>query len=203
MKRTLLLVLGFVLTTTLLFGQDKRKDKAAETEKEFQDTYALIESKAFKVEIDKVMPISEFDISRFNPTGSFIVYDTIAQGKLPFFGVAYRVEYGEGGGIEFDNKIIDEKIKIKKRRKHKLIVYEFSVKSRDDVFDIYMEIFANKNCTLNVNSNNRRHISFSANVKELEEEDLNIIKERQEANKNKAEKAEKVEKVEKNKSHNN
>lgn len=146
-----------------------KAEKAAREEQQFHQTLQLIESKQFQTEIDRVYPHGGYDVSRFNPRGCFTVTDSIADGKLPFFGKAYSAPYGEEGGIEFHGVMKDVKIKINQRKKTKYISYHFSVKGKSDVYQIFMDIAPSGNCQINVSSNNRTQISYSGQVRALPE----------------------------------
>lgn len=97
--------------------------------------------------------------------------DTIATGKLPFFGRAYSVPYGEGGGIEFEEaKLLNESIKVIQKRKKQFIMYSFQVRNRNDIFSFYVEIYSNGHCSVKVNSNKRASISYSGKVSSIPED---------------------------------
>ena len=95
--------------------------------------------------------------------GQLFILDTIATGRLPFFGRAYSTEYGQGGGIEFEKaKIENESFKVINKRKKHYIEYKFNVRNRNDVFNFYVEV--NGKCSVNVTSNNRASISYGGDL---------------------------------------
>lgn len=147
----------------------KEIEKLAQLEKEFSQTKALIETNRFKIEIDRVYPQSGKDVSRFNPRGYITVNDSIAEGHLPFFGRAYSLPYGDGGGIDFDALVKDRTVKITDKKKKKIITYQFSVTGKNDVFLISIDFTAGGNCHINLTSNNRTHIAYSGHVTALTE----------------------------------
>lgn len=172
MKTQLLLLIALML---LLTGsvQAQRKNKAiqdAKIEQQFKDLQALIRSNRFQVLIDRVYPMNGADLTRFNPEGTITVTDSTAQGKLPYFGRAYTLPYGEGGGIEFDNAIQKLQVKTIEKKRKSSVLYQFNVSGQNDVYRITIEAFPGGTCSVSINSNNRRTISYSGKIENLPEQ---------------------------------
>lgn len=169
----------YLLTAWLLFAlippataqKLSKEEKIRQTEEAFQAMRSLIESKAFQIEINRVFPTSGKDVSRFNPQGEIIINDTIAKGHLPFFGRAYSLPYGDSGGIEFDNKIKEEKIKIIEKKRKKSIIYTFTVIGKNDQYQFTIEAVGGNHCSVSLNSNNRTQISYSGTIGPLEKKE--------------------------------
>ncbi len=142
----------------------------------------LIKSREFYIEVDQAFPMgnssitinSQFGtkqlggdgyISLATNKGQLFMLDSIATGHMPFFGRAYSTEYGKGGGIEFEKaKIENESFKKINKRKQHYIEYKFSVRNRSDVFNFYVEAYANGRCNVNITSNNRASISYNGDI---------------------------------------
>ena len=166
-----LILMPFVLLFSFsAAGQSSKEKKAAQTEQEFQKTKALIESNRFLFKLDHVFSQDGHDLTRFSPEGSITVTDSLVKGHLPFFGRAYSLPYGEGGGIEFDGIMKDRKIKIENRKRKKSVIYRFSITGQNDTYQITMDIAPGGNCSVNLNSNNRAPISYSGQVTPLAED---------------------------------
>ncbi len=165
----LLLVLVSSIASHPLSAQHQKAEKAEQFAKLFQETQKLIEGNRFKIVIDRAYPQNGMDMTRFNPRGEIIIDDTLAKGNLPFFGRAYSLPYGQGGGIEFDGPMTGKTIQIKKRKKNKMILYHFSVRGQNDVYQISIDIAAGGNCSVDVNSNNRTHIAYTGKAVPLDE----------------------------------
>ena len=158
MKKLIFISLLFSILSLSVSAQ-----KAAQLEQEFQQTRQLIESNHFQFELNRVYPQGGQDLSRFNPRGKFVITDSVAKGTLPFFGRAYSLPYGEGGGIEFDGVMKDQSLKIEH-------IYRFSITAKNDTYQISMEISGGGNCSVNLNSNNRAQISYSGTVSPVKDE---------------------------------
>lgn len=171
MKTFYLILLAFLIGSTGVTDA-QRKNKTTQdslSRLQFQKMMMLVESNRFQIDIDQVYPLNGSDLTRFNPEGTITVTDSIAKGKLPYFGRAYNLPYG-GGGIEFDNPVKDREIKAVEKKKKTSVFYKFSVSGKDDVYRFSIDIFPNGTCSVNLNSNNRRNISYSGKIKELNDE---------------------------------
>lgn len=166
----LLLLLPATWIQPVIAQKFSREEKAAQTEKAFQEMKELVASKHFKITIDRVYPQSGHDVNRFNPTGKIIIQDSIAEGNLPFFGRAYSLPYGEGGGIEFNAPMKDSSVKIIEKRKKKSVIFGFSVPGQNDLYQFQIDIAPGGGCSINLSSNNRTHISYSGSLSPLEKE---------------------------------
>ena len=141
-----------------------------------------MKSREFYIEVDQAFPTGNSSItidskygqkriggegyvSLSTNEGQLFILDTIATGRLPFFGRAYSTEYGQGGGIEFEKaKIENESFKVINKRKKHYIEYKFNVRNRNDVFNFYVEVYGNGKCSVNVTSNNRASISYGGDL---------------------------------------
>lgn len=165
----LMLIVALVFSVPTMAQKLSKEEKAAKQEKAFQETKALIESKHFQIDIDRVYPQSGHDVSRFNPKGKITITDSLAKGNLPFFGRAYSLPYGEGGGIEFDGPIKEQSVKLIEKKKKKAVLYNFTVTGKNDTYQLSIEVAPGGGCTVNLASNNRTQISYSGTVTPLEE----------------------------------
>ena len=50
-----------------------------------------------------------------------------------------------------------------------MILYHFSVRGQNDVYQISIDIAAGGNCSVDVSSNNRTHIAYTGNAVPLDE----------------------------------
>ena len=164
MKRELsILLVLFSFLSMGCFAQEKsKKELKAERELEKQkEVKALIDSKNFIFEAQKVMPQGGgFIILDYNTY--FLKFNTEKTTcDLPFFGRAYNIGYGRDGGIKFEGK--PEKVRIEKRKKSYII--KTTVKGKDDVYDLMFTVFFDGGTTLSINSNNRASISYDGEIK--------------------------------------
>ena len=83
---------------------------------------------------------------------------------LPYYGVAYVAPYNSSeGGIKFSELMYDYKITPNKKNDGWKI--RFKVKSVMSEVNVYMDIFENGNCSMNINSYDKESIHFSGEIK--------------------------------------
>ncbi len=143
-----------------------RSLKKEEQKKQFQEIVELVQKGVFIFEARRAFPQGGASIDLTTNYGFVKVNVEEAKGHLPFFGRAYSVDFGGGGGIIFDGKMKDLKIERHPRRMR--ILYSFEVKN-NDTYRLSMDIGLNGNATLSVNSNNRSTISYSGEISAVEE----------------------------------
>jgi len=103
----------------------------------------------------QVMLTSEYDLRIKNDS---------AFAYLPYFGVAYSAPYGSSeGGIKFAETVNDYVITPNKKLNGWDI--RFKIRSKEDVYEIFMNIFNNGSASFSVTSQKRDMISFSGEVK--------------------------------------
>lgn len=149
----------------------KAESKKDKINKQFELTQELINSKQFRVDLDYAYPSGGQSISLFSNRGTIKVINDTAIGSLPFFGRGYSLPYGGGGGITFDNKILNPDIQTNAKKKN--ITYKFEVNGENDNYQISILFTASGNCTVYVNSNNRSAISYSGKLLPIEEKAKN------------------------------
>lgn len=158
-----ILVLLFSFFSIQGYAQEKTK-KELKAERELQEqkeTEALIDSKSFVFDAEKLMPqTGRMIILDYNTYFLKLNQDNVTC-DLPFFGRGFNVGYGSDGGIKFEGK--PENLKIEKTKKYYSV--KMTVKGKDDVYDVFFKIFFNKQTTLSINSNNRSFISYDGNVR--------------------------------------
>lgn len=145
----------------------KRELKAEKELKKQKETEALITSKNFVFDAEKLMPqgggMIILDYNTY--TVKFNIENVSCD--LPFFGRAFNVGYGADGGIKFEGK--PENIKIEKKKKSYII--KATVKGKGDVYSLMFSIFYDGGTTLSINSNNRASISYDGFIRTESEKD--------------------------------
>jgi len=103
----------------------------------------------------QVVLTSEYDLRIINDS---------AFAYLPYFGVAYSAPYRSSeGGIKFAEPMTD--YAIASNKKSNGWDMHFKIRSKEDVYEIFMNIFNNGSALFSVTSQKRDMISFSGEVK--------------------------------------
>jgi hypothetical protein len=181
-----ILAAGALLLACLTFAGERTRAKGDSTD--FDKLARLVESRHFRVEATDAYPTGTSSVtiaSRHGTTtlggeghvslianrGELFFRDTVVTGHLPFFGRAYSLPYGEGGGFELDKaKINKVKVKTVQRRKRQHVEFSCTTNISGDQLSIFIEAHENGTCTININSNNRASISYGGTIAPLDEE---------------------------------
>ena len=86
---------------------------------------------------------------------------------MPFFGRAYRADYGGDGGIKFEGK--PKEFKIVTRKKGKGYEINTAVSGSRDYFQLNLLVSPEGSATLTITSNDRSSISYYGEIKKPEE----------------------------------
>jgi hypothetical protein len=180
---------GIVLLSCLTAAAGERK-RVKEDSAAFRALVQLVKSKVFHVEATDAYPLGNSSVtitSRHGSTtlggeghvslatnrGELFIRDSVVTGHLPFFGRAYSLPYGEGGGFKMENaRIVKESVKVVQKRKKQHVEFAFSVATGGDVLSIFIEAHANGACSIRVNSNNRASISYGGILSPIPEDPL-------------------------------
>ncbi|MCC9066241.1 DUF4251 domain-containing protein [Flavobacterium piscisymbiosum] len=160
-KLSILLVLLSFLNSPVFAQEKTKKELKAEQELQKQkEIEALINSKNFIFEAQKVNTqggrLIILDYKTY-----FLKFNTEKTTcDLPFFGRAFNVAYGGDGGIKFEG--VPENIKIEKKKKSYIL--KATVKGKDDVYNLTFSIFFDGGATLFVSSNNKASISYTGQI---------------------------------------
>jgi hypothetical protein len=162
MKLSILVMLFSFLSIEGYCQEKTKKELKAERELQAQkETEALVDSKKFVFDAEKLTPQSGRLLILDYNTYFLKFNQDIVNCDLPFFGRGFNVGYGSDGGIKFEGK--PENLKIEKTKKYYIV--KMTVKGKDDVYDVFFKIFFNKQTTLSINSNNRSSISYDGRIR--------------------------------------
>ncbi len=159
--------LYYLIFITLLIGgfqsldAQGRQSKKEKQQAEFKKTVELVEGRHFIFEAQRAFPQGGRSIDLTTNYGFIKITGSDAEGHLPFFGRAYSVDYGGGGGIEFKGEM--QNVEIDTHQRKMKLRFTFEVKDKD-TFKVNMDIGSNGNTTVNVNSNNRSSISYYGKI---------------------------------------
>ncbi|TAJ14405.1 DUF4251 domain-containing protein [Marinilabiliaceae bacterium JC017] len=163
MLNSILVMVLLLVTIGNVKGQKKKSKKEIRAEK-FIETQKILDEGMFEFDVERAFPQGGRSIDLTNNPGFVRVKDGNAEGDLPFFGRAYRVDYGGDAGINFEGKV--EELKSVKNDKKQRVTYSFKVKDKD-VYNITMEVGYDGSGSLSVTSNDRSFISYHGKVSEI------------------------------------
>ena len=166
----LILALG---TGYVSFAQKNNKDKGDKRSKqEEKDTKfiavkKLIENRNFVFDAERAFPTNGQSIELGSNPGQIIVRKDMAYAGLPYIGESHTTMYGtQNVGMNFEGKMKNVKMKVNEKKRK--LYFSFSV-SKDDVYDVSMEISYNGGCSVTIISQKKSSISYNGSIAEYEE----------------------------------
>jgi len=166
MKKILLLTL-IVISASVVFAQEmtRKEKKAAQKAEQMEKTKALVESNAW-----------QFDATQMNPTSgksrtlttsyNIVIKDGQLDSYLPYFGRAYRADYGSTESpLIFKSEISEYKVEPGKKNGWTIT---FKTSNKNDRLNYTLFVTESGSSTLNINSTDRQAISFHGNLVEIE-----------------------------------
>ncbi|WP_027136430.1 DUF4251 domain-containing protein [Gaetbulibacter saemankumensis] len=141
----------------------------------------MVNNKEFRIESDWAYPQTTAALQRvmnsglMNPGSSSGAVNLIGNPNflkvskdsvtsfLPYFGERQmNVSYGgRDSGIEFNGEMSDYKAEKSKNGGYKI---SFTAQSHSESFNVFIELFPNKNASMNLNGNSRFPIRYSGNL---------------------------------------
>ncbi len=164
MKRMILSVFFLIAFLSYLNAQEpekSRKERREEKqEKRTEEVKELLHEKTFVFRPTHAMPMGGGNIHLNYSFDAEIKGDTLIS-YLPFYGVAYRVDYGgRDAGFDFTQPL--EEYELEENEKGYLVKLE--VKNKMDYLSYTFHISAMGYATLSVTSTNRQAISYYGRI---------------------------------------
>lgn len=160
----LLFLLSFSLAGLAQKGEISRKEIRRQKEAQKAElVQSVLSSKTFIFIATHALPLGGSSIFLTSSHDMKIKNDS-AFVYLPYFGVAYQVEYGGNGGFEFNEPVLDYQSELTKNGTG----IRFEVKTKRDFFKFRLTVSDLGYATLQVTSNNRQPIQFFGTIDEEE-----------------------------------
>ena len=100
-------------------------------------------------------------------SGYLTLNDNNASAYFPYFGIVRVATMYEGGGIEFNDEMIDYEVKFNDDRK--IIIIEFKVTAKKEKYEVLIQLHKGLSGSVTVFSNKRDQISYDGVVRGLEQ----------------------------------
>lgn len=159
-NRFLLIIILMIAGTFTLSAQTKKEKE----ELKRQELKEVIDSKNYKIDVDRAYPRRGSSRSLTSPYSLEIRNDSVIS-WLPFFGRAYSIPYGGGDGLTFSAPISEYKVNYSKKGAAKINI---SAHTSEDQFKFAVTVQPGGASTISVNMVNRESISFSGRLDDKE-----------------------------------
>lgn len=167
--KKLSVILLILVSVSMLHAQETRMTRkeaqAARKAQLIEKTKALVNSGTWQFDATQMLPTSGRSRTL---TSSYrvIVKESEVDSYLPYFGRAYRAEYGSTASpLSFKGQIHDLKVGDWKRGGW---VISFKTENKNDRLDFTFHIGETGSATLKVNSTNRQQISYYGDLAETD-----------------------------------
>ncbi len=168
----LIAILLFSITATQAQEEkvSRKERKATEKEEARKRTENLIESKNWMFEARHMLP-SRGPSRPLTTYYGVIFKDNELESFLPFFGRAYRADYGSmKSPLDFTSEV--DSYSIEKWKKGGWII-KISLRNKIDVLNYVFTIGDNGTASLDLSSTDREHISYQGEIIEIPKEENN------------------------------
>lgn len=165
---TTLLLLGWVVAATAQQDQLNRKERRElKQEQKKEEIKSLLENRTFIFVPTHAMPLGGGNIYLNHSFDAEVNGDTLIS-YLPFYGVAYRAEYGARNSAFDFTQPIDEFELNENRNGYRI---NFDVKNKMDYLTFNFQVSELGFATLNITSTNRQAMSFYGRIEAPEEKE--------------------------------
>lgn len=168
MKKVLIVFL-VLLVANVCVAQEKeltkKEKKAARKAEQIERTRELIDANTWQFDAQQMLPTS--GKSRALTTSyNIVVNEQSLDSYLPYFGRAYRSDYGSTESpLIFKSDISEFKVEDAKKGGW---VIRFKANNKNDRLDYTLHVSENGSASLNINSTDRQPISFHGELVEIE-----------------------------------
>ena len=157
-----------ILVLGASFAQDSPRKVQREKsilEREHQ-TEMLLNSREFVFIASRALPQRGGSIDLTTNPNYLKFHPDRIESYMPFFGRAYRADYGGDGGIKFEGK--PKEFKMGTRKKGKGYEINTAVSGGRDYFQLNLLVRPEGSATLTITSNDRSSISYYGEIKKQE-----------------------------------
>ena len=169
--KKLSIILLMLVSVSMLHAQETRmtrkEAKAAQKAQLVEKTQALVNAGTWQFDATQMLPVSGRSRTL---TSSYrvIVTESEIDSYLPYFGRAYRAEYGSTDSpLSFKGEISD--LRVEKWKEGGWVI-SFKTENKNDRLEYTFHIGETGSATLKVNSSNRQQISFYGDLTDTDRE---------------------------------
>jgi hypothetical protein len=170
--RTILVIWILIISLFTINAQEKKSKKEIKAEKkaqQFEEIKKIAESKTFVFKANNANPMQGRTVNLTSDYDVRITQDSIFS-YLPFFGVAYSVNYGGTDSPMIFNKPF-ETCNFETTKNGYLV--KVLVKNESDRLEYSFHISVTGSTSLNVSSLNRQSISYNGIIQKIKEKEEN------------------------------
>jgi hypothetical protein len=162
MKEILVVIVILLGFNQAAFSQSKKELKVEKAIQEYQAMKELINSKQYVFEAGWISTTRGTRINIAGGSNRIAVVQDSAKASLQFFGEVTSIRFDDGEGVEFNNKMEDYQVKFDDEKRR--ITVSFKAKYKSETYNIYMSITKSGTTYVDVNSNNKRSVTYDGKI---------------------------------------
>ena len=160
MKTKLNIVFFAILALVVLSACVSAEERAARAAEQAAKVKAGLAEKRFSINVDRMYPMKGGSKSVSFGYGVEVRNDSLIS-YLPYFGRAYDIPYGGGKGLNFSERIGSY---CDTPGKNGLHVIDIEVTNTEDTYFYSIKVYDNGSSSIDVQSRNREHISYTGQM---------------------------------------
>ena len=169
MKKIILIsILALSVCISNAQEMSKKEKKAAQKAEQIEKTKALIKAASWQFDARQMIPTQGKSKSLTSPY-HVILHDETVDSYLPYYGRAYRAEYGSTESpMTFKSDISEYTVENWKKGGW---IIKFNAKNKTDNLDFIFTIAETGSATLSVTSTNRQSITYYGDIVEFKKKE--------------------------------
>ena len=160
MKKVLMTMVSACLALVMLSGCATPEERAARAAEQAAKVTAALKARNYKINVDRMYPMKGSSKSVSYGYAVEVRNDSLIS-YLPYIGGAYNVPYGGGKGLNFSERIGSYQESQKNNGQHQIVI---NVTNEEDSYVYTLKVFDNGSSSIDVQSRQRDHISYSGEV---------------------------------------
>lgn len=163
MKKTLLLLLATLLLGSCVTGRDIMELRA-QREMMMRQLRDSLDNRSLTVDFDYMIP-RRIGARHISYGYSVTIKGDTLRSRLPYFGVAYRTDWGsaDSSPLDFEGRISEYNYTSSKQQGYRLVMVTHN---RQERIVYQLELFANGRASLDVLPTDRETVSFAGNIRQ-------------------------------------
>ena len=160
MKKVLVSMMLVCSAWVMLSGCVSPEERAARAAEQAAKVTAALKARDYKISVDRMFPMKGSSKSVSYGYSVEVRNDSLIS-YLPYIGGAYNVPYGGGKGLNFKERISSYKESQKNNGQRQI---EINVMNEEDTYVYTLKVYDNGSSSIDVQSRQRDHISYSGQM---------------------------------------
>lgn len=157
-----------IIFTNFTYAQTKEEKKQLKeklAQEEFESTKKLIDSKMYVFDATWLTTQNGRRINIMGNINQIEVKNDSTKASLQYFGVVTVSRFSSEGGVKFDDKIEDYKVKYNDKKRK--IIISYTAKNKAEKYDVAITVFKNGSAFVDLYSTYRNNITYEGTIEPI------------------------------------